>query len=276
MATVKQGIYTNEFFNLYLKNDIMTAQVIAKNLFCKVPSDIKLFNSYFSFCTGVIDKKTDCTLEECQYFLAEAELALRIFSEKCEITKMSLKVIDKCNETIQKKIDIINELINEQQKKQELEATKLNNQFFNDLCRKIHQLYSCYSDKLAEEIASLDNKLNKELFSKDQIKQYKIQSERLSGIVARRIREQNVSYNKIALESYEDALKKFISDSAYKKEKERGRLQWLLKDKLFDYKQEILFPETLVYYNYVYSYIFSKLDNEGKKFMTKCAIENKK
>ena len=67
-----------------------------------------------------------------------------------------------------------------------------------------------------------------------------------------------------------------IDDSSFKKEKERDRLKNLLIDKLFSFSQEKLFPETLNYYNFVYSFIFGKLDNDGKLFMTECAINNKR
>ena len=117
MATTRQGIYTNELFKAYFKEDVMKAQVIAKNLFCKEPSNIKIFNSYFSFCTGVVSKRTSNSIEVCQFFLAEAELALRIFSEKCELNEASLKAIENSNEALRKKIGIINELLKEQQNK---------------------------------------------------------------------------------------------------------------------------------------------------------------
>jgi len=276
MATTNQGINTNELFKSYQKDDIMKAQLIAKNLFCKEPGDIKVFNSYFSFCTGVISKKPVNSIETCQFFFSEAELALRIFSEKCEMSEESLKAINNSNEILQKKLNIINSMIDDVQKQAEAEAVSANNQIFNDLCGMIIRLECYYSDKVADEIAELDNKLNKDLLSKAQIKHYKAQSEKLSGVIAKRIREQNVAYNKKALEAFKVALEQFIGDSSYKKDKERDRLRGLLKSQLFDYKQELLFPETMVYYNYVYSYIFSKLDNDGKRDMTECAIYNKK
>ena len=75
--------------------------------------------------------------------------------------------------------------------------------------------------------------------------------------------------------SYKQVIDAFIADSSYKKEKERDKLKSLLVECLFSYNQEKLLQETLIYYNYVYSYIFNKLDNEGKKLMTEWAINNK-
>ena len=104
MATTSKGINANELFVSYQKEDVAKAQIIAKNIFCKDPSDIKVFNSYFSFCTGVITKKGIYSIETYQFFFSEAELALKIFSEKCEMDEMALKTIDNCNEILKKKI----------------------------------------------------------------------------------------------------------------------------------------------------------------------------
>ena len=155
MATTNQGINTNELFKTYQKDDIMKAQLIAKNLFCKEPGDIKVFNSYFSFCTGVISKKPINSIETCQFFFSEAELALRIFSEKCEMSEGALKAINNSNEILQKKLNVINSMIDAIQKQAEAEAVSANNQLFDDLCAKINQLDFHYTDVLAEEIASL-------------------------------------------------------------------------------------------------------------------------
>ena len=167
-------------------------------------------------------------------------------------------------------------MVNDSQNKAELETVSSNIQIFNDLCEKIAQLGIHYTEKLADEIASLDNRINKDMLSKSQIKNYNNQSEKLSKIVANHIMEQNVSYNIKALSSFKEALEQFIADSSYKKEKERDRLKNLLTTFLFNYSQEKLFSETLIYYNHVYSYIFSKLDNDGKRFVTECAINNKR
>jgi len=276
MATTTKGINTNELFVSYQKEDVAKAQIIAKNIFCKDPSDIKVFNSYFSFCTGVITKKGIYSIETYQFFFSEAELALKIFSEKCEMDETALKTIDNCNEILQKKVAIINAMANDLQNKLELEAKSNNDQIFSDLCGKINQLQNYYTEKLVGEIASLDEQLDKDLLSKTQIRNYNTSSEKLSDIISKRLKKENADYNAKALKSFKEGIELFIDDSSFKKEKERDRLKNLLIDKLFSFSQEKLFPETLNYYNFVYSFIFGKLDNDGKLFMTECAINNKR
>lgn len=275
MITTTKDINTNELFVSYQKEDVIKAQIIAKNIFCKNPGDIKVFNFYFSFCTGVITKKGIYPIETYQFFFTEAELALKIFSEKCEMDETVLKTIDNCNEILQKKVAIINGMANDLQVQLDLEAMSKNDQIFSDLCGKINQLQKFYTEKLVNEIASLDNQLNKNFLSETQIKNYNASSEKLSNIISKRLKKESVEYNKKALSAFKEGLEEFIKDSSFKKEKERNRLKELLTVKLFSFNQEKLFPETLNYYNFVYSYIFGKLDNEGKKFMTECAIDCK-
>lgn len=167
-------------------------------------------------------------------------------------------------------------MANDLQNKLELEAKSNNDQIFSDLCGKINQLQNYYTEKLVGEIASLDEQLDKDLLSKTQIRNYNASSEKLSGIISKRLKKENADYNAKALLSFKQGMEEFINDSSFKKEKERDKLKSLLTIKLFSFNQEKLFPETLNYYNFVYSFIFGKLDNDGKLFMTECAINNKR
>ena len=47
MEQIKKSLSTNELFSKYLKEDVTKAQIIAKNLFCKNPGDIKVFIRIF-------------------------------------------------------------------------------------------------------------------------------------------------------------------------------------------------------------------------------------
>lgn len=45
---------------------------------------------------------------------------------------------------------------------------------------------------------------------------------------------------------------------------------------LFSYDASKLFNETLIYYNHVYSFIFNKLDDNGKFRLTQISIDSEK
>jgi Ca2+-binding EF-hand superfamily protein len=86
--------------------------------------------------------------------------------------------------------------------------------------------------------------------------------------------QKNTSYNKEAVESFSKAFQLFKSDeSTYKNQ---TQLYKLASQNLFAYDASRLFNETLIYYNHVYTYIFSKLDDDGKLHLTRFSIECEK
>lgn len=274
---MEYGVYENDLFREYLKkNDIKKSQVIAKNLFCKLPGDEKMFESYFTFCTNLVSEESFSKNGLYQFLLSEAELALKIYAENCIMEEVSIKLIEKCNNILNQKIVLVNTIIDSEQKKSNDEAIETNNDIYKKLLSNIQQLKEHYSNFVARKISSLDNMLNKELLSAKQLEEYNKCSKELSEIVSLHIVSENKKYNSEALTLIKKVLDNFIDDSSLKKEKEREKLRSLLQENMFSFSQERLFPETLTYYNYVYSYIFSKLDNDGKKFITECAIMNKK
>ena len=48
---------------------------------------------------------------------------------------------------------------------------------------------------------------------------------------------------------------------------------YLVSSTLFAFDAGRLFNETLIYYNHVYSFIFGKLDDDGKLALTRYSIE---
>lgn len=82
----------------------------------------------------------------------------------------------------------------------------------------------------------------------------------------------NVAYNKKAVDAYDSAFKKFKGDEN-KYKNNQTQLFALVSSTLFAYDAARLFNESLIYYNHVYSYIFSKLDDDGKLALTRFSIE---
>ena len=75
----------------------------------------------------------------------------------------------------------------------------------------------------------------------------------------------------MAVEAFEKAFRSFKADES--KFKNQTQLFSLVSTTLFAYDAAKLFNETLIYYNHVYSYIFGRLDDEGKLALTKYSIE---
>ena len=81
----------------------------------------------------------------------------------------------------------------------------------------------------------------------------------------------NVLYNQKAVDAFASAFKQFKDNEA--KYKNHTQLYTLASTTLFAFDAARLFNETLIYYNHVYSYIFSKLDDDGKLALTRYSIE---
>ena len=84
-------------------------------------------------------------------------------------------------------------------------------------------------------------------------------------------RNKNTDYNKKAVEAFSSAFERFRKDEG--KYKNQSQLFSLASTTLFAFDASRLFNETLIYYNHVYSYIFSKLDDAGKLALTRYSIE---
>lgn len=78
---------------------------------------------------------------------------------------------------------------------------------------------------------------------------------------------------KILLESraFNSAFTSFKNNES--RYKDKSQLLGLVSTTLFAYDAGRLFNETLIFYNHVYSYIFNKLDDNGKLELTKYSIE---
>lgn len=126
------------------------------------------------------------------------------------------------------------------------------------------------------EISKLDAQIEHEYMTDEQKAHYDRINKECTACISDKMREMehvnNVAYNKRAVEAYDFAFKKFKGDeSRYKKN--QIQLFSLVSSTLFAYDAARLFNESLIYYNHVYSYIFSRLDDDGKLALTRFSIE---
>ena len=114
--------------------------------------------------------------------------------------------------------------------------------------------------------------LNVDNFVERQKKDYDGLTKRLSKIIEEKNkdfeRQKNVQYNSDAINTYERLFKAFCNKNI---EYNEGQIV-----DLFAFDTTRLFNETIVYYNYVYSFIFNRLDDESKVKMTRLAILTEK
>lgn len=265
-------------FNQY-KNcgELSKALIVGRNLFNQHPGNIKVFMAYFDFLCTLAEKLPSIT--DRQQFGEQARIAISFFSENAEISE---DIIDTISEN-QERLDAIFSDLNEQHEAiAQAEQKKLEEQNQKGLL-KVHDLKQELSkvadesalNKVLNQLAQIDAELDKGEFTPDQTAYYDCETKEFTELISKVMRKleykKNVAYNKRAANSFAKAFELFREDE--EKYKNRDQLRALASNSLFCFDAERLFNETLIYYNHVYSYIFSKLDDAGKFALTKFSIE---
>ena len=143
--------------------------------------------------------------------------------------------------------------------KQKLENTKTHAEF----------------DKLLQEISAVDAEIDHDNLTSEQKTHYDQLNKSCTDTISAKMRQleykDNIDYNKKAVNAYNSAFTSFKNNES--RYKDKSQLFGLVSTTLFAYDAGRLFNETLIFYNHVYSYIFNKLDDNGKLELTKYSIE---
>ena len=205
-------------------------------------------------------------------------MALAFFSENADLTAATVDHISEC----QKRLDsVYQEMESTQREKEETrlqEVIRLN----SDSLKKLYALKDKLQVRLHRkslmlfaEIGAVDAEIIKDAFSKEHSEIYDSLTKDHTDLISAKMREleykKNVAYNKQAADAFDKAFKEFRGDE--NKYKKQTQLFALVSSTLFAFDASRLFNETLIYYNHVYSYIFSKLDDDGKLALTRYSIE---
>ena len=270
-----------ELFDKLKDTNIWDAQIVGKNLFCKHPDNVECFVAYFDFCIKVAGYPIEINARS--FFLSEAELALNVFSEKADVTEQMLSLIQGKREELLKASSVINEAIAKNDKAVYDNRMKANTDALTRLASLRDELLSVKAQEAFEatlnEIAIADNLLDKSIFTDSQVAIYESLTRGYSELVSKKMAElandEDVKYNKEAAQAFKKAYTLFKGDESKYKGHEHN-LYELVARYLFAYDAKRLFSETLIYYNYVYSYIFNKLDDDGKYRFTQFSFDTPK
>ncbi len=270
-----------ELFDKLKNTNIWDAQIVGKNLFCKHPEKVEYFVAYFDFCIKVAGYPVEINARS--FFLSEAELTLNIFSEKVDITEEMLSLIQEKREDLVKASSLINEEIAKNDKAIYDDQVKANTDALTRLASLRDELLSVKTQDTFEtvlgEIAIADSVLNKSIFTDNQTSIYESLTRGYSDLVSKKMTDlahyEDVKYNKEAAQAFKKAYTLFKADEGRYKGHESS-LYELVAKYLFAYDAKRLFSETLIYYNYVYSYIFNKLDDDGKYCFTRFSFDTPK
>lgn len=256
---------------------ITEALLVGRNMVNKNPGDDECVSAYVDLLLSLAEKLP--SLNERKTFIGQASVTLSFYEENAELTE---EIIEKIAE-YRNRLGAIAVMIDDE------ENAKANDglhQIETKNGKLIKQLYSIKHkianskvkddfDKILQEISLIDAKIEHEYLTDEQKVLYDQLNRECTDIISFKMREfehiSNVEYNKKAVEAYDSAFKKFRNDES--KYKNQTQLFSLVSSTLFAFDAGRLFNETLIYYNHVYSYIFGKLDDDGKLAITRFSIE---
>lgn len=251
--------------------------LIGQNMFNKNPGDRAVFEAYFSYLCNLAEKCPSPS--DKSRFAEQAGVVLAFYSENANLDDDTIAFITKQRERID---EINHDLDNKSRSEAEKYAKEMelaNNQTIEKLYALKDKLKNSSTqndfEKILTEIGKADAELKKDYLTSDQNEKYESLTKDHTNIISEKMHEleykKNVAYNKKAAESFAEAFNKFKENES--KYKNHMQLRALVSKTLFAYDASMLFNETLIYYNHIYSYIFSKLDDDGKLALTKYSVE---
>lgn len=265
-------------FSRYInEGKIPEALMIGRNSFNRDPQNKEVFCAYYDLLCSLAESLP--ALDDRRQFAEQASITLSFFTENAD---MSEELLDNIM-VFQKRLDDVFVKLQEEQaatetaQEEKLEVkNRTNLAKLSDIGNELRSVKDQKGlDKLLSELAQLDADLDQDAFTPEQREYYDIKTKEFSELISETMRvlerEKNLAYNKKAAESFKKAFEMFRGDEG--KYKSRTQLFSLVSSTLFGYDASRLFNETLIYYNHVYSYIFSKLDDDGKFALTKYSIE---
>ena len=253
--------------------EMREALIIGQNLFSHAPGDPEVFGSYFSLLWSIVST-TEGTTEKQRYF-QQMSTALAAFSEAVDLN-------DAMVEYIKGKEDALSTLYQDiqdyqtQRQRETVKAKILHNdqclKQANEIASKLEAATDQVSfDAALTQLQQCDSSFEKEYLSDRQKAQYESLTRKCSQIVDLKVRrferDRNVAYNLQAIEAFEKVYRFFKDGNVTEDHK-------AIVTGLFGFDATRLFNETLTYYNHVYSYVLSKLNDEEKFILTKAAIRS--
>ena len=256
---------------------IMDALLIGRNMVNRDPGNHETFHAYFDYLCTLAENLP--ALEDRQRFAEQASVSLAFYSENANLTE---DLIVQINEYQQRVDTVFEENIVKFQQRAAVETEELQSR--NSEClKKIYSLKDALSrtasqkefDAVLGEIGQVDGEIDKDNLTKEHNRTYETLTKELTDLISAKMREleykRNVAYNKQAADAFAKAFKQFKENES--KFKNQTQLFALVSKTLFAFDASRLFNETLIYYNHVYSYLFSKLDEDGKLALTRFSIE---
>ena len=265
-------------FNEYKNSGRITeALMIGRNMVNKSPDNLEYIDIYTDLLFSLAEKLP--SINERKIFIDQLNVAITFFEENTKLTKDIINRIMLYREHLNKIILEIERLENKKIKEELAEIEIKNTKNIEELYKIRENFKSIKTqeefDIILEKIATIDLNINHDYMTSEQKKHYNQLNKECTENISAKIHEleyiKNIEYNKNAVNAYNIAFQKFKIDE--NKYKNQTQLFQLVSSTLFAYEASRLFNETLIFYSHVYSFIFGKLDDEGKFLLTKYSIE---
>ena len=268
----------NPMFNEYKDaGKIQEALLIGRNMVNKAPGDSECVNAYLDFLLMLAEKlpRTD----ERKSFADQANLVLSFYEENADLTDDIINDIHVYHNRLGAVVTDIAQLEQEEYEKQKRAIEATNTTQIKKLYTIKQKLENAKThaefDKLLQEISAVDAEIDHDNLTSEQKTHYDQLNKSCTDTISAKMRQleykDNIDYNKKAVHAYNSAFTSFKNNES--RYKDKSQLFGLVSTTLFAYDAGRLFNETLIFYNHVYSYIFSKLDDNGKLELTRYSIE---
>lgn len=269
------------FKKLYENQQFWNAQIVGKNLFHNNPSNEDSFCLYFDFCIEQANNQKD--IDSRSFFLNEADIALSLFCDRCNMSEKTFMLIDKKRKTFEESNQRFNISVHDNDEYLTQKTISDNESLIDNLDKLAGDLQNVSSQKdfdtTIAAVSKAENSLVKDSFTPAQKERYDALSKRYSKLVSDKMIElqwqENKEYNLLAADAIKKVYDSFKTDSK-KYKKDAHLFQDLICNKLCCYDNSRLTGETNTFYNFVYQYIFNEVDEDLKLQMTKYALNSSK
>lgn len=274
----ERGKQMNPLFDEYKESGkLKEALLIGKNMVNKEPGDTESIEAYVDLLLSLAANLP--AIEERKQFIGEANVALSFYEENAELTPEVIKQIETYRKRLGETAIEIDKIEREKAEAQIREIEEENTKQIKELYSIKQKLEKARTQKDFEKelqaVSLVDAKIKHDYLTEEQKVHYDQLSKLCTEVISQKMRafeyENNIAYNKQAVAAFDKAFHSFKNDES--RYKNQSQLFGLVSATLFAYDAGRLFNETLIFYNHVYSYIFGKLDDDGKFALTRYSIE---
>lgn len=262
------------------KDDYDKARAIILNLLQDRPSSYKYLEGYVDFIEKVFDRSDVVTKEKYLELYKKSKNRFLTYGRLGLNRLTNMDILDARIESLR---SLYNEARIAFEEENKSTYKKTNEEILAYLETELNQLDEVQTEKEFDDLLDDVKKAEKKLKVSSMDEKEKDSYDRLIDLYAAKISSRTRDFENAELTRYNieclDSLKNLMQ--AFRKSKRKfishfDLLEPLLCEKMFNYDTSKLFSATSEYYEYCYSYIFTRLNNDDKYTMARLALTTAK